>query len=107
MKRLITGHDQSGKSVFVNEGELPRQLAHAAGGFGITQVWATEWVPVLPAPGGDPALERHKFFPGHGGTRFLIARFPPAAAAEQAAQGESTRRPQARSSSPTSRDCRN
>ncbi len=85
MKRLVTGHDQSGKSVFVSEGESLRQVAHAAGGFCITQVWATEEVPVLPAPGGDPTLERHQFFPGPGGTRFLIARFPPAAAAEQAA----------------------
>lgn len=85
MKRLVTGHDRSGKSVFVSEGAPPRQVAQAAGGFCITEVWATEEVPELPAPGGDPTLERHQFFPGPGGTRFLIVRFPPAAAAEQAA----------------------
>ena len=85
MKRFVTGHDQAGKSVFVSEGESPRQVAHAAGGLCLTEVWTTEEVPALPAPGGDPTLERHQFFPGPGGTRFLIARFPPSAAAEQAA----------------------
>ncbi len=83
MKRLVTRNDQSGKSVFVSEDESPRQAAHAAGGFCLTQVWATEEVPVLPAPGGDPTIERYQFFPGPGGTPFLIARFPPAATAEQ------------------------
>jgi len=85
MKRLVTSHHQSGKSVCVSEDESPRQVAHAAGGFCLTQVWATEEVPVLPAPGGDPTLERYQFFPGPGATRFLIARFPAAAAAKQAA----------------------
>ena len=64
----------------MSEGESPRQAAHAAGGFCLTQVWATEEVPVLPAPGGDPTLERYLFFSGPGGTPFLIARFPAAAA---------------------------
>lgn len=85
MKRLVTGQDRSGKAVFVSESEPPRQVAHAAGGFCITEVWATEEVPGLPAPEGDPTLERHPFFPSPGGTRFLIVRFPPAAVAEQAA----------------------
>lgn len=85
MKRVVTGHDRAGKSVFVSEGEPPNQKAHAASGFSITEIWSAEEVPQLPAPGGDPTLERHQYFPGPGGTRFVLVRFPPTAVAEQAA----------------------
>jgi len=85
MKRVVTGHDRAGKSVFVSEGAPPKQVAHAAGGFALTEIWSTEDVPQVPTSGTDPTLSRHHYFPGPGGTRFIIARFPPAAVAEQAA----------------------
>ena len=47
MKLLVTRHDQSRKSVFVREDKSPRQAAHAACGFYLTQAWATEEVPGL------------------------------------------------------------
>ena len=30
MKRVVTGHDKSGKSIFVSEGEPPKQVTNAA-----------------------------------------------------------------------------
>ena len=80
MKRLVKPHDQSNRSLFMSKNESPRQFAHAANGFCLTQVWAAEEVPVLPAPGGNPTLERYQFFSGPGGTPFLIEQFPPVAA---------------------------
>jgi hypothetical protein len=32
MKRIVTGHDRSGKPVFVSEGEPPKQVSHGASG---------------------------------------------------------------------------
>src|SRR5439155_2094858 len=85
MKRVVTGHDPAGTSIFVSEGEAPRRVTHAATGLQFTEIWGTEDVPSIPAPGGDPTLVRHAYFPSPAGTRFVIVRTPPAAAAEQAA----------------------
>jgi mannose-6-phosphate isomerase-like protein (cupin superfamily) len=85
MKRIVTGHDRSGKSIFVSEGEPPKQVTHAAGGLQITEIWGTNDVPVIPAPTEDPTIARHRYFPDPGGTRFVVVRFPPAAEAERAA----------------------
>jgi mannose-6-phosphate isomerase-like protein (cupin superfamily) len=84
MRRIVTGHDGKGKSIFVSDGAPPKDVANEAGGLHITEVWGTESVPVVPGPSGDPTLVLHPYFPKAGGTRFLIVRFPPASAAERA-----------------------
>ena len=86
MRRLVTGHTPTGKSVFVADGEPPFQVSHEAGGLQVVKLWGTETVPELPEAAGDPTLAPHQFFPGPGGTRFLIVRIPPASAAEEAAR---------------------
>ncbi|MBL6751332.1 MAG: cupin domain-containing protein [Nevskia sp.] len=86
MRRLVTGHTPSGKSVFVSDGAPPFHVAHEGGGLQITKLWGTEGVPVVPSPPGDPTLTPHQFFPAPGGTRFLVVRIPPAAEAEAALQ---------------------
>jgi mannose-6-phosphate isomerase-like protein (cupin superfamily) len=84
MRRLVTGHTAAGKAVFTSDGAPPFQVAHEGGGLQIAKLWGTEDVPTLPGPSGDPTLQPHKFFPGPGGTRFLVVHIPPASAAEQA-----------------------
>ncbi len=84
MRRVVTGHDAKGKAIFVSDGEPPRQVRHEAGGLQIAEVWGTEQVPSVPAPAGEPTTIRHSYFPGPGGTRFVVVRFPPASVAEQA-----------------------
>lgn len=85
MRRVVTGHDAKGRSVFVSDGEPPKQVAHEAGGIAIAEVWGTEGVPSIPPSGEDPTTVLHTYFPGPGGTRFVVVRFSPAAAAERAA----------------------
>lgn len=87
MRRVVTGHDSAGKSVFLSDDEPPKQVGHEAGGIHITEVWGTESVPAIPAARGDPTLARHAYFPDPGGTRFFVVRFPPAAAAQRAVVG--------------------
>ena len=82
MKRIVTGHDSKGKCIFATEGEPPKRVAMAGGGLEITEVWGTEEMPALPAPQGDPTLRPHPYFPPPGGTRFVVVRFPAAAAAD-------------------------
>src|SRR5262249_28282209 len=87
MKRVVTGHDPTGKSVFASEGEPPRRVAQAATGFEIAEIWSTDGVPRLPVASGGPTVARHQYFPGPGETRFVVARIPPAAAVQRAAAG--------------------
>jgi mannose-6-phosphate isomerase-like protein (cupin superfamily) len=77
MKRIVTGNDQNGKSVFVDESEPPKRVRMAGGGLEITEVWSTDDVPTLPSAHDDPTLARHQYFPAPGGTRFVAVRFPP------------------------------
>jgi mannose-6-phosphate isomerase-like protein (cupin superfamily) len=86
MKRVVTGREPPGKSVFVMEGEPPKGAAmRGVPGFRIDLVWGTESVPTLPPTPGDPTLAGQRFFPAPGGTRFVVVTFPPVAAIEKAA----------------------
>lgn len=88
MRRVVTGHESSGKSIFVSDEVPPRQITHAGNGMRLDAIWATDEVPVVPAPTGDPTLAKRKFFPEPGGTRFIMVHFPPESkAAEAAAKG--------------------
>jgi mannose-6-phosphate isomerase-like protein (cupin superfamily) len=88
MKRVVTGHDVTGKSVFVSEGAPPRQITHAGNGLRLDAIWATDDVPVVPTSTGDPTLVARQYFPEAGGTRFIMVHFPPESkAAEAAARG--------------------
>jgi len=87
MRRVVTGFDEHGRSVFVSDGTAPHGAAMlGVEKFRIDEVWAVEGVPRLPAPSQDPTLMAHTFFPAPGGTRFCIVTFPPAADVTRAAE---------------------
>jgi hypothetical protein len=87
MRRIVTGRDQAGKSVFVSEGPVPRGVAmRGVPRFRIDEVWRVAGVPELPARHADPTLVQHPFFPDPGGTEFCVVTFPPAVDVERAAQ---------------------
>jgi quercetin dioxygenase-like cupin family protein len=79
MRRVVTGHTESGKSIFVSDGEPPRIDIRPSGNE-ITEVWATQGTPVIPVTQGDPTIETSSFFPGIGDTSLKIMRMPPGAA---------------------------
>jgi quercetin dioxygenase-like cupin family protein len=78
MRRVVTGHTESGKSIFVSDGEPPRIDIRPSGNE-ITEVWATQGTPVIPVTQGDPTIETSSFFPGIGDTSLKIMRMPPGA----------------------------
>ena len=78
MRRVVTGHDTSGKSVFVSDGEPPHGVAlRGVPRFRIDEVWSVVGVPTLPPASGEPTTQRHPFFPAPGGTGFVVVTFPP------------------------------
>ncbi len=77
MHRVITGHTDDGKSVFINDEEPPRVVTlDNLPGFELTEVWMTEGIPAIPTGKDDPTLGMSSFAPEVGGTRFRIVRFP-------------------------------
>ena len=90
MRRVVTGHNQEGRSVVPMEGEPPRVSEFRnLPGLRFYEIWATDANPQVPINGEDPTVTMENFIAPLGGTRFRIACFPPDAhIGELAAKGE-------------------
>jgi mannose-6-phosphate isomerase-like protein (cupin superfamily) len=78
VRRIVTGHDPSGRSVVVSDGPPPRTLsADEVPGLETFIVWASDAPLTVPHADGDPTPMLEAFFPGPGGTRFLVVVHPP------------------------------
>lgn len=78
IRRIVTGHDGEGSSVFVSDTEAPRAVAFRnVPGHAFAQVWATAAGAAVPHHDGDPTLAGGSLVPGPGGTSLLVVAFPP------------------------------
>lgn len=79
IRRVVTGHDAAGKSVFVSDGAPTREATFPGmKGFAIIAAWATDHGMTAVPGSDDPTDAMTTFVPGHGGTRLVITVFPPA-----------------------------
>jgi quercetin dioxygenase-like cupin family protein len=78
VKRVVTGVDAKGTSIFYAEENLSALTVGLMPGAEFYQLWGTEGA--LRSPVTDPAPDNHTFFPGPGGTRFGLLTFPPESA---------------------------
>ena len=78
-RRLVTGHDDQGQAVFIEDKVCPN--AHAIMGlpnFAVTELWKTTESPVdLRNDDVDPAAGATSLAPPSRGTVFRIVEFPP------------------------------
>jgi mannose-6-phosphate isomerase-like protein (cupin superfamily) len=83
VRRVVTGHDASGKSVFVSEEavEPDRPLLMPAAEF--YQLWGADTTSQFPDDGSMP--QWHSYFPPIGGFRFGMLTIPPDIGAEDQA----------------------
>ncbi|MCF5668692.1 cupin domain-containing protein [Pseudomonas marginalis] len=78
IRRLVTGHNEQGHSVFVSDDLAPRaQSFSSIPGHGMAQIWSTPALPVLLAQGSDPTLALASLIPAQGGTSIALFDFPP------------------------------
>ncbi|CAN5257704.1 cupin domain-containing protein [soil metagenome] len=75
IKRVVTGVDANGTSIFYEDAVLPPLTAGLFPGTEFFQLWGTEGA--LASPVVNPMSDNKGFFPGLGGTRFGLFRFPP------------------------------
>jgi hypothetical protein len=78
VRRVVTGRNPAGKSVFLWVDEAPRTLDYVhIPGMSNTQLWSTTANPSLRQPLSDPTLATATVMPKLGGTQLMIVRFPP------------------------------
>lgn len=78
VRRIVTGHSPSGKSIFVSDASTPRSTAFKhVPGFVTTLVWETPPNVTLPVPPGDSSTAATSWVPRPGGTNMMFVTFPP------------------------------
>lgn len=78
MRRVVTGYTPEGKSVFVEDGDVPAKAVQLTPGTQFWQLWGSDDVVPLPCAGTQPGWS--SFFPPSTGFRFLVWSIPPAGA---------------------------
>lgn len=77
-RRVVTGHDRSGKSIFIADGPAPNVLEMASmPGVALTDLWRTASSPASNAGNKDAATGKIKLEPPADGTILRIVEFPP------------------------------
>lgn len=78
IRRIVTGHTPSGKSVFVSDSEATRTTTFKhVPGFVTTLLWETLPGAKVPVQSGDPALATSSWVPAPGGSNLMFITFPP------------------------------
>lgn len=80
VRRIVTGHDPSGRSVFVSDEEVQPVRPMLMPGFEFHLLWGGDKTPQFPDDGSMP--DWHTYFPPIGGFRFGMFTVPPKTAAE-------------------------
>jgi mannose-6-phosphate isomerase-like protein (cupin superfamily) len=75
VRRVVTGHDQNGKAVFVSDVQVPPITASLVPGVEFHRLWGSETAPVFPDSGAMPSFAT--YFPPVGGFRFWFFSLPP------------------------------
>ena len=78
MRRVVTGHDSTGRAVVVDDGTPPRTHDFVSfPGFRSSLVWATEPDPRVSLDGEDPTGKVESYLPRPGGSRLIVLTLPP------------------------------
>jgi len=78
VRRVLTGHDANGKSIFVADGEAPNVKEMASmPGLALTDLWETTGSPASNDGNEDAAARAVRLEPPKNGTILRIVEFPP------------------------------
>jgi len=75
IRRVVTGHDASGKAVFASDTEVEPITLALLPGMEFYRLWGSDRPTRLPDDGSPPA--QHTYFPPIGGFRFGLFTVPP------------------------------
>lgn len=75
IRRVVTGFDERGRSVFASDTEVEALQLAALPGWKFYDIWGEDAVPSLPRPGTKPPMST--YFPPSQGHRFSFSVIPP------------------------------
>ncbi len=76
VRRVVTGHDENGKSAFISDGQ-PVQIMEGEAGNGQAIIWATDRMPAVNNGSEDGGDRDMSIPPPANGSMFQIVVFPP------------------------------
>ena len=76
IRRVVTGHDDQGRSIVVSDGESPSVFRSQHINLASSEIWATEAAPSIPVD-GDPMTSPLHDLPSVVGSRFRVVEMPP------------------------------
>jgi mannose-6-phosphate isomerase-like protein (cupin superfamily) len=89
VRRVVTGHDAQGRSIFLSDGAAPNVKEMAAmPGLALTDLWETGAAPASNAGEKDAADRPVRLEPPKNGTILRIVEFPPDSAWRGATDGK-------------------
>ena len=78
IRRVVTGHDTRGRSIFVSDGPSPHVLTiPGRPDFGLTNLWVTDEAPASNVGNADAAARPVVLEPPRSGAIFRVVEFPP------------------------------
>ncbi len=77
VRRIITGHDKSGKAIVLMDGPAPNQRVRGASGLVSTLLWVTDETPADISGSADRADRASPVGPPPGGSILRVVDFPP------------------------------
>ncbi|MDB5406481.1 MAG: cupin domain protein [Rhodospirillales bacterium] len=83
LRRIVTGHDESGKAIVVFDDDVPNKVMRPETGIVANWVWISASTPADITLAADTSSERRGLNPPPGGSIFRIVDFPPTAGGEE------------------------
>lgn len=78
IRRIVTGHDARGRSIFVSDAASPHVLTiPGRPDFGLTNLWVTDGAPASNGGSADAAARPVVLEPPRNGAIFRVVEFPP------------------------------
>ena len=77
VRRVVTGHNAAGRSIFISDGATPHVFSRTKGSAVVHELWETAGTPA-DNRGNDDAIKRgHRLPPPKNGSVFRVIEYPP------------------------------
>jgi hypothetical protein len=77
VRRVVTGHDAAGRSIFVIDGPTPHVFSRTKGSAVVHELWETARTPADNCGSADAIARGHRLPPPKNGSVFRIIEYPP------------------------------
>jgi quercetin dioxygenase-like cupin family protein len=77
IRRVVTGHNAAGRSVFVMDGAAPHVYSRSPGSAVVTELWETRAAPADNRGSAEVTDHAFRLLPPKNGTVFRIIEYPP------------------------------